>query len=308
MSVLFRAEGLIKWYGEVCALEGLDIELETGTITGLLGPDGAGKTTTMRLLTGLIRPNEGEVWLGGEEVTGKRASSGRIGYMPQRFSLYPDLSVDENLKFYANLFGVRGSERRERTDRLLGFARLTEFRRRRAAALSGGMKQKLALACTLIHAPEVLLLDEPTTGVDPISRAELWKILNELRDGGAAILVSTPYMDEADRCDTVLVLQEGVVLDRGTPSELRSRFPHKIVEVEAEPLGRAAHLMEKVGWIGDVVPFGTRLHLTVASAEIDVESLRGFLSGEGIAVGRISVTEPSLEDVFVALAGGVESR
>ena len=308
MSFLFRAEGLVKSYGEVSALKGLDIGLEAGTITGLLGPDGAGKTTTMRLLTGLIRPDEGGVWLEGEDVTGERASSGRIGYMPQRFSLYPDLSVDENLKFYANLFGVRGSERRERTDRLLRFARLTEFRGRRAAALSGGMKQKLALACTLIHAPEVLLLDEPTTGVDPISRSELWEILRELRGGGTAILVSTPYMDEADRCDTVLVLQEGAVMDRGMPSELRSRFPHTIVEVEAEPLGRAAHLLEGVGWIGDVVPFGTRLHLTAASAEIDLEGLRGFLTGEGISVGGISVAEPSLEDVFVALAGGVESR
>lgn len=308
MSILFRAEGLTRWYGQVCALRGVDIELGSGTITGLLGPDGAGKTTTMRLLTGLIRPGEGRVWLGGEDVTGKRASSGRIGYMPQRFSLYADLSVDENLKFYANLFGIKGSERRERTDRLLGFARLTEFRRRRAAALSGGMRQKLALACTLIHAPEVLLLDEPTTGVDPISRVELWEILHELRDRGTAILVSTPYMDEADRCDSVLVLQEGVVMDRGTPSELRSRFPHTIVEVEAEPLGQAARLLEAIHWIEDVVPFGTRLHLTVPSGAADVEGVSEFLMEKGIKVGGISVTEPSLEDVFVALAGGVEAE
>ncbi len=306
MSIPLRAEGLSKSYGTIPALEGLDLELEAGTITGLLGPDGAGKTTTMRLLTGLILPDQGSVWLSAEEVTGRRASSGQIGYMPQRFSLYPDLSVDENLRFYARLFGVRGPVRRERTDRLLHFARLTEFRRRRAAALSGGMKQKLALACTLIHAPEVLLLDEPTTGVDPISRVELWEILTELRDGGTSILVSTPYMDEADRCDTVVILQEGKVLDRGSPAGLRSRFPDRILEVEAEPLGRAAKVLEEAQWVKDVVPFGTRLHLTMPTPETDPGRVRDLLEKEGIRVAVVAETEPSMEDVFVALIPGGE--
>lgn len=305
MRALFRAEGLTKSYGSVSALSGLDLELEEGTITGLLGPDGAGKTTTMRLLTGLIRADAGTVWLAGADVTGRRASSGRIGYMPQRFSLYADLSVDENLRFYAHLFGVRGNERRERTERLLRFARLEPFRRRRASALSGGMRQKLALCCTLIHAPEVLLLDEPTTGVDPISRVELWDILFDLRKEGTAILVSTPYMDEADRCDRIAVLREGSVLDRGTPDELRERFPHKIVELEAEPLEVAARTLDGVGAIADVVPFGTRLHLTLAAGDVDLSGVREALEQAGVTVRGMADTEPSLEDVFVALARGV---
>jgi ABC-2 type transport system ATP-binding protein len=247
------------------------------------------------------------VLLADEDVTGARASSGRIGYMPQRFSLYPDLSVDENLQFYANLFGVRGRERRHRTDQLLHFARLTPFRQRRAAALSGGMKQKLALACTLIHTPEILLLDEPTTGVDPISRVELWQILLELKEEGTTILVSTPYMDEADRCDEVLVLRDGVVLDRGTPEALRSRFPHRILEVEVRPVGRATRILEHFSWIGDVVPFGTRLHLTVESGREDLEEMRRALRDEGVEVGEVRTAAPSLEDVFVALATGADA-
>jgi ABC-2 type transport system ATP-binding protein len=224
--------------------------------------------------------------------------------MPQRFSLYSDLSVDENLRFYAHLFGVRRKERRERTERLLRFARLEPFRRRRASALSGGMKQKLALCCTLIHAPEVLLLDEPTTGVDPISRVELWDILFELRAEGTALLVSTPYMDEADRCDRIVVLREGSMLDRGTPEELRERFPHKIVELEAEPLEVAARTLEKESSIADVVPFGTRLHLTLAAGEVDLSGVQEALEQAGVTVSGMTDTEPSLEDVFVALARG----
>ena len=304
MSVLLRSEGLSRSYGGVAALHGLDLELNKGAVTGLLGPDGAGKTTTMRLLTGLIRPDRGTVWLGGEDVTGRRASSGRIGYMPQRFSLYPDLSVDENLRFFAKVFGVPARVRRERSERLLHFARLTEFRRRRAAALSGGMKQKLALACTLIHAPDVLLLDEPTTGVDPISRVELWEILTDLRDEDTTILVSTPYMDEADKCDSIVILHKGMVLDRGSPADLRNRFPDQILEVEAEPLGRALRVLEKSGLVKSAVPFGTRLHLTVEASQTDTDPILDLLNDEGIRVGEIAGTQPSLEDVFVALTPG----
>ncbi len=307
MKYVFSTESLSKSYGSVEALSHLDIGLERGTITGMLGPNGAGKTTAMRLLTGLLRPDEGRILLGGEDVTGMRASSGRIGYMPQRFSLYHDLSVEENLKFYANIFGVRGRERRERTEQLLHFARLTSFRRRRASALSGGMKQKLALACTLIHTPEILLLDEPTTGVDPISRMELWQILLELKADGTTILVSTPYMDEADRCDEVLVLSDGIILDRGTPVELRSRFPHEIIEIEARPVGRAMRILEQIDWIGDVVPFGTRLHLTVEGGREDLDEMRAALSGEGVEVGTVQTASPGMEDVFVALARGADT-
>jgi len=298
----FSASGLGKSYGPVTALRGLDLELEGGTITGLVGPDGAGKTTTMRLLTGLLRPDSGRVMLDGEDVTGQRARGGRIGYMPQRFSLYPDLSVAENLRFYAELFGVRGSERRRRTARLLDFARLEAFTRRRAAALSGGMKQKLALACTLIHAPGVLLLDEPTTGVDPVSRVEFWDILGSLREEGTAILVSTPYMDEADRCDEVIVLREGRVLDRGDPAQLRSRFPHQVLEVEVSSMEAAVRVLEGTGWVRDAVPFGSRLHITVETGAADPDRVRGLLQEEGLDVQAVRRVSPGMEDVFIALA------
>lgn len=305
MRPILEADGLRRCYGAVEALRGLDVSLAAGSITGLLGPDGAGKTTAMRLLTGLIRPDAGTVRLCGRDVTGQRATGGQIGYMPQRFSLYPDLSVDENLRFYADLFGVRRSERLERTERLLEFARLGPFRRRRAAALSGGMKQKLALACTLIHAPDVLLLDEPTTGVDPIARVEFWNILAELRADGTALMVSTPYMDEADRCDTVVMLREGIELDRGTPAGLRARFPHAILEVAARPLGRAMQLLDELPGVLDVVPFGTRIHLTTRSRESRPAGIRSFLEERRIEVDAVVEAEPSMEDVFVALAGTV---
>ncbi len=202
---------------------------------------------------------------------------------------------------------MRGGERRERTEQLLQFARLTPFRKRRAAALSGGMKQKLALACTLIHTPEILLLDEPTTGVDPISRAELWEILLELKEQGTTILVSTPYMDEADRCDEVLILRDGIILDRGSPTELRSRFPHEIIEIEARPVGEATRILERFDGVREVVPFGTRIHLTMLAGREDREMLREALIGEGVEVGSIRTASPSLEDVFVALATGVDA-
>ena len=305
MSHLLSATGLAKSYRKVPALHDLDLALERGTILGLIGPDGAGKTTTMRLLTGLLRPDSGEVFMGEEEVTGQRASSGRIGYMPQRFSLYPDLSVEENILFYARLFGVRRRDRQERMARLLDFSRLEPFRRRRAGALSGGMKQKLALSCTLIHAPEVLLLDEPTTGVDPISRIELWDILLQLRDEGTAILVSTPYMDEADRCDRIVILRQGRILTRGTPAELRRSFPATIFEITVTPLAEAARILEGIEWIGEVVPFGTTLHVTLADAVRDADSVGRILSGAGLNVEEIADCDPSLEDVFVSLAGAI---
>jgi ABC-2 type transport system ATP-binding protein len=301
--MILQAEDLVRSYGEVQALAGLSFELEEGTITGLVGPDGAGKTTTMRLLTGLMRPDSGVIRHRGQDVTGRRATGGWLGYMPQRFSLYGDLTVDENLRFYAELFGVRGDRRKAGTERLLGFARLTEFRRRRAAALSGGMKQKLALACTLIHEPEVLLLDEPTTGVDPVSRIEFWEILGSLRDAGTALLISTPYMDEADRCDRVLMLREGVVMDEGTPGELRSRFPRTILEISAQPLAGATRALEALEGIREVVPFGTRLHVTVDDPEAAAAEVRRALAQRDIRLDSVSPTPPSLEDVFVALAG-----
>ncbi len=300
---MLRTTGLGKRYAGVPALEGLDLEVPEGAITGLIGPDGAGKTTVMRLLTGLIRPDRGEVWFDEREVTARRPTGGHLGYMPQRFSLYPDLTVDENLRFYAHLFGIRGRRREERTERLLAFARLEPFRRRRAAALSGGMKQKLALACTLIHSPRCLLLDEPTTGVDPVSRAEFWRILGTLREEGTALLVSTPYMDEADRCDRVVFLRSGRVLDRGSPAELRRRSALRVMEVDTPARNRAVRELEDRPWVRDVVPFGTRLHVTLTDTAPAPDEVRAALERAGLEVTEVRAVTPSLEDVFIALSG-----
>jgi ABC-2 type transport system ATP-binding protein len=295
-------EALVKSYGRVRTLHGFDLQVPEGEITGLIGPDGAGKTTVMRLLTGLLRPDSGRVLIDSEETTARRPTGGRIGYMPQRFSLYPDLSVDENLRFYAHLFGVRGALRRERTARLLDFARLEPFRRRRAAALSGGMKQKLALACTLVHAPRILLLDEPTTGVDPVSRAEFWDILMSLRGEGSALLVSTPYMDEADRCDRIVFLREGRVLDRGTPAELRARCGLRVVEVDTPDLARVREALSRQPWIRDVVPFGTRLHVTLTDRAPAPGEIGAAVRADGLPVTDLRPVPPSLEDIFITLA------
>ena len=214
-------ENLCKRYNHVVAVDHLSFTVRTGGIFGLIGPDGAGKTTTMRILGALIRPDAGRCQIQGLEVTQQaRRVKALIGYMPQHFALYPDLTVAENLRFFADLFLVPKSERERRYRQLLQFSRLEPFQKRKAAELSGGMKQKLALCCTLIHTPEVLILDEPTTGVDPVSRHEFWSILTELKRQGVTILISTPYMDEAARCDQVAFVHEGRVLIQDQPKKL----------------------------------------------------------------------------------------
>ena len=226
MDNAITIEGYVKSYGTVKAVDGITLAVERGTLYGLIGPDGAGKTTTMRTLVTLLRPDAGTLTMAGHDVT-KEVSvvRGITGYMPQRFSLYPDLSVDQNLSFFADLFGVPKHEVPARKERLYRFSRLDAFSNRLAGRLSGGMKQKLALSCTLIHDPEILILDEPTTGVDPVSRTEFWEILRELKAQGVTILVSTPYMDEALQCDRVSVMHAGRILASGTPASLIEAFP-----------------------------------------------------------------------------------
>ena len=237
---IIETNRLTRNYKKVCAVDGLTLAIAPGELFGLVGPDGAGKTTTLRLLAGLLEINEGGATILGFDLK-ERAESIKphVGYMAQQFSLYGELSVMENLQFFAELFDVSPNDITERTERLLTFAGLTEFKERRAANLSGGMQKKLALACTLIHQPEILLLDEPTTGVDPVSRREFWNILTDLHLQGTTILVSTPYMDEADRCSRVGLMYAGKLIECDSPKNIRGKLEGEIIEIQPEDWQKA---------------------------------------------------------------------
>ncbi|MBD3333907.1 MAG: ATP-binding cassette domain-containing protein [Candidatus Eisenbacteria bacterium] len=278
---------------------GVDLVLTPGEILGLIGPDGAGKTTLMRMICGLLKPDSGRARVAGHDSRDRDpAARQRIGYMPQRFSLYPDLSVTENLRFFADLFGVAGDERRRREAQLLEFSRLKPFRGRRAGQLSGGMKQKLALSCTLIHRPRLLVLDEPTTGVDPVSRQEFWSILRDLAREGLALLTSTPYMDEAMQCDRVILMQHGRVLARGRPHALVEKFERRLLEVSGRDLMPAWRKLRKLEDESiSIQRFGDRLHVGLDRDEQDA-SIRRTLDGLEIEIKSVAA---SMEDVFVEL-------
>ena len=290
--------GLVKSYGRTRAVAGLDPTVAPGEIVGLTGPDGAGKTTTMRTALGLVRPDAGQVTvLGADATRDLRRVKDRLGYMPQRFSLYPDLTVAENLRFFADLYLVPRGELIAREAEMLEFSRLGPFRHRRAGALSGGMKQKLALGCNLVHRPELLILDEPTTGVDPVSRQEFWGFLRDFARDGLAILVSTPYMDEAALCDRVLLVHEGRALADGTPAQVTARFPGGLLRVEATAAARLAPVLAAAGLDArSAVRFGDSLH--VAHPTGAGPGLAAALAAAGVAAEPLA---PGIEDVFVAL-------
>ena len=305
LDYAIETESLTKTFGEVVAVDRLTLQVRRPEILGLVGPDGAGKTTALRMLAGVIRPSSGHARvLGYDIVRQTEAVKARIGYMPQRFSLYADLTVQENLSFFAEVYGVPHAERVERMEELLRFAGLSAFRRRRAEYLSGGMKQKLALACTLIHRPQLLLLDEPTTGVDPVARREFWSILYRLLVQGQTIVVSTPYMDEAERCNRVALMAAGRVLQVGTPPELKAAYPHEILELHARPAARAAALACAMPGVRDACPFGQSLHLVVEDAQAVQEPVRAALTAAGVEVVSLRPTSATMEDVFLALLRG----
>ena len=303
-EVRLSLDNLHKRYDDLAALDGLSLEVHSGEIVGLIGPDGAGKTTAMRIICSLILPDDGRaVVMGNDSAWHPTAVKEHIGYMPQRFSLYPDLTVAENLRFFSDLYLVPARDRIEREKRLMEFSRLGPFRSRRAGALSGGMKQKLALCCTLIHTPDVLILDEPTTGVDPVSRQEFWEILRSLAADGIALLVSTPYMDEAQLCDKVLLVHRGKVIAQGTPEEVTCMFPGRLLEVAAPDtaiLNRALHALKSSGV--EVNRFGGCLHVACKDEE-QLGKIRDSLSGLDLEAKEIP---PTIEDVFVALMGDDE--
>lgn len=294
-----HASGLGRAFTEMWAVRGLDLEVRRGEIFGLVGPDGAGKTTTMRLLTGILAASEGSATVAGFSIQGgEEEIKSRISYMSQRFGLYGDLSVEENLRFYADLYEVPRREREPLEERLLGFSNLTPFRKRLARDLSGGMKQKLGLACALIHKPEILFLDEPTNGVDPVSRRDFWRILYAMLKEGVTIFVSTAYLDEAERCTRVGLMHRGRLIQCDTPQKLKEGIPGLLLELETEqPRVAREALAGQLGW-NCISLFGGKLHL-YAGDEAEAEQARAILQQAGIAVLAEKAITPTLEDVFI---------
>jgi ABC-2 type transport system ATP-binding protein len=301
-ETLLETVDLVKTFGDVVAVNGLNLQVGGGEMVGLVGPDGAGKTTTMRLLCGVLTQTSGRVRVAGYDLP-RHVEQARehIGYLAQRFSLYGDLTVSENLDFFGEVFGVPAAERRIRSKELLAFAGLEKFAGRRASALSGGMQKKLGLATALIHRPKVMLLDEPTGGVDPVARQEFWHLLVGLLRSGSAILVSTPYMDEAMRFNRVIFMNRGRALIQGAPRQLIQRLNGHILELAAEPQMEARRLAAADPDVEDVHAFGDRLHLRVRPESTVLTHLPGLLAAAGVRLFHLLPVEPTLEDVFIQL-------
>ena len=308
-----RAEALTRVFGPVRAVDGLDLDVPDGEIFGLVGPDGAGKSTTMRLLTGILEPTSGRAWTAGHNITAEaEALKADIGYMSQRFGLYQDLTVLENIHFYADIYGVPRRGRDAQVERLLAFSNLTPFKKRQAGNLSGGMKQKLGLACALIHTPRVLFLDEPTNGVDPVSRRDFWRILYQLHREGVTIFVSTAYLDEAERCNRIGLLNQGRLLAVGAPEEVKRLMRGRLLEVRTSDPRRAAEVLRRELAGSPVGLFGDRVHLVSGAPETDTKRVMQALGAAGLGPAEVREIEPSLEDVFVSVLGqrdsGLEAR
>jgi len=299
-----RTERLTKTFGTAVAVDSLSLEVRYGEIFGLVGPDGAGKTTAMRLLTGIMAPTSGEAWVDGFDIVRQAEPlKERIGYMSQRFGLYPDLTVEENIRFYADVYGVGTKERIERIERLLAFGNLAPFRKRFAGDLSGGMKQKLGLACALIHTPKVLFLDEPTNGVDPVSRRDFWKILHQLLKEGVTIFVSTAYLDEAERCSSVGLMHKGRLLACDAPEAVKGLMRERIVEFRTPAARDVAAILRQQLIHTTVGLFGDRVHVVTEDPGRTAAEIRDTCQAHGFEIPEPYEVEPSLEDVFVSVLG-----
>ena len=303
-------DDLVKRYGEVVAVDHVTAEVRQGELFGFIGPDGAGKTTLFRILTTLLLADAGSARvLGLDVVQGLWALRRDIGYMPGRFSLYPDLSVRENLDFFASVFGT--TVKREYDQIAPIYSQLEQFNDRRASALSGGMKQKLALCCALVHRPRILFLDEPTTGVDAVSRREFWELLGRMRTSGLTIVVSTPYMDEANRCDRIALMQNGRILATDAPAAVAASFDKTLLAVRAGDRYRTLLALRGYPHAHRVYPFGEALHLADDRAGIDAaqaaSDAAGFLHEQGFADARVEPTSPTIEDVFISRMSGAQA-
>jgi ABC-2 type transport system ATP-binding protein len=293
-------ENISKSFGDVRALDSVTFDVKAGELFGLIGPDGGGKTTLFRILTTLMLPDSGNAVVAGHPITDYRAIRRSVGYMPGKFSLYPDLTVEENLKFFASIFGTTVQENYDLIRDI--YIQIEPFRNRRAGALSGGMKQKLALCCALIHRPQVLFLDEPTTGVDPVSRKEFWEMLGRLRQDGMAILVSTAYMDEASLCDRVALIHQGKILTTNTPLNITAAFGRPLFAIRTRNVYEVTRTIESYAFTRTIYPFGEHLHYTDKREQPDPNELHEFLRDKGHHDIELTSIEPSIEDAFMELA------
>lgn len=306
VSIISTRE-LTRDYKDTRAVDSLDISIQPGELFGLVGPDGAGKTTTLRLLAGLLNISDGEASIAGFDLDSQAESvKSRIGYMAQQFSLYAELTVVENLTFFADIYDVDSSSLTARMDRLLSFAGLMDFKSRRADKLSGGMQKKLALACSMIHQPEILLLDEPTTGVDPISRREFWNILTELHLRGTTIIVSTPYMDEADRCSRVGLMYEGKMIICDKPSEIRKSIDGDLIIIRPDQWREAYKLLITLPGVHEVQTYGEALHMIVDRASTRLPEIKKVLNRSGIKFKDARKAPARMEEVFISLIKKME--
>jgi len=301
MENVIKIENLKRNYGNISAVKGVSYSISKGEMFGLVGPDGAGKTTTIRMLTGLLKPDSGNAEvLGYDLLTQQNLIKNEIGYLSQKFSLYGDLTVDENIEFFADIHGVKNFK--DRRTELLEFTRLTPFSDRLADQLSGGMKQKLALACTLIHKPKIIFLDEPTTGVDPVSRRDFWKILSNLLKDGITIFMTTPYLDEAERCNRVALMNNGEIISWDTPGQIKASLSEQIVEIVCSPV-RVAYNLVKDKTEYEVQMYGDRLNVALSSYENEFKGLEKLLTENNIQITDKRIITPSLENVFIHLMG-----
>ena len=302
-TIMISISNLYKNYGNIEAVKGVSLEIESGEMFGLIGPDGAGKTTIIRTMCGLINPTKGTVKLLGMDIQQNRKDVQKnIGYLSQLFSLYGDLTVEENIEFFANIHNIVDYKKRE--EELLTFTNLLKFKNRLGNNLSGGMRQKLALACSLIHKPKILFLDEPTTGVDPVSRRDFWKILAELKKEGITIVLTTPYLDEAERCSRVALMDQGKILDLDTPENLKARRIGEIVEIITSEI-RKSYKLIKERFDFDVQLFGDRLNVVVNDHSRDVRMISKLLIKNGIEIIDTRVISPTLENIFINMLNKV---
>jgi len=301
MNVTIRAADLTKSFADNIAVDRLNLEVYRGELFGLVGPDGAGKTTTMRMLASIMKPSSGEAFIAGHSILGEgELIKEKIGYMSQRFGLYEDLTVMENILFYADLYDVAFDERRERIERLLGFSNLTSFSDRLAGKLSGGMKQKLGLACALIHTPEVLLLDEPTNGVDPVSRRDFWKILYDLLKENVTIFVSTSYLDEAERCSRIGLMHKGKLLVTDEPAGVKKSLRGAMMEIWCDDPRSAAEVVRGAEGVKNVNVYGDRLHVAIENEDMAAAVIE-VLKDKAVEIKDHRYVLPSIEDVFIAM-------
>lgn len=303
--ISIQTTNLTKTFGSLTAVNHLNLEVKTGEIFGLVGPDASGKTTTLRMLCGILPPDAGEARVADCDIR-KEAESlkEKVGYLPQRFGLYGDLTVLENIHFYADLYQVSKKERKGRIERLLQFANLELFGKRKAQDLSGGMKQKLGLICALIHTPQILFLDEPTTGVDPLSRRDFWIILYDLLKEGVTILFSTSYLDEAERCSRIGLIYQGELLIADTPAAVKAQMKGTILELRMEDNQRGMRILEEVESLRSLVLSGDKIHVLVDDSQEGEKVIQEVLKAQGVEILGLMAVRPSLEDAFVSIVQG----